>query len=73
MRLQVCGGDCAEVTLVTLKVILRGLAIGQDVATGQLFQLLQAPRKKVQAGGINTVFWFQFLLDYLFWCHLGSV
>ena len=26
------GGDCAEVTLVTLEVILRGVVIGQDVA-----------------------------------------
>ena len=26
------GGDCAEVTLVTLEVILRGVLIGQDVA-----------------------------------------
>ena len=32
VQLQVGGGDCAEVTLVKLEVILRGLVIGQDVA-----------------------------------------
>ena len=32
VQLQVGGGDCAEVTLVTLEVILRGVVIGQDVA-----------------------------------------
>ena len=32
MQLQVGGGDCAEVTLVTLEVILRGVLIGQDLA-----------------------------------------
>ena len=31
VQLQVGGGDCAEVTLVTLEVILRGVVIGQDV------------------------------------------
>ena len=32
VQLKVGGGDCAEVTLVTLEVILRGVVIGQDVA-----------------------------------------
>ena len=32
VQIQVGGGDCAEVTLVTLEVLLRGVEIGQDVA-----------------------------------------
>ena len=32
VRLQVVGGDCAKVTLVTFEVVLQGVVIGQDVA-----------------------------------------
>ena len=32
VRLQVVGGGCAKVTLVTFEVVLQGVVIGQDVA-----------------------------------------
>ena len=52
VQLQVGGGDCAEVTLVTLEVILGGVVIGQD-ATIELLQVdsfnyFNLPKRRVK-------------------------
>ena len=75
MQLKVGGGDCAEVTLVTLEVILRGVVIGQDVAIElqrvDSFNYFNLPKRRFKLVKLIQLFGSSFL-DYLLWFHLGS-
>ena len=55
------GGDCAEVTLVTLEVILRGVVIGQDVAI-ELQQVESFNYSKLPQKSFKLVELIQFIL-----------
>ena len=69
VQLQVGGGDCAEVTLVTL-VILQGVVIGQDVAIElqriDSFNYFNLPKRRFK---LVSFFGSSF---YLLLFHLGS-
>ena len=75
VQLKVGGGDCAEVTLVTLEVILRGVVIGQDVAIElqrvDSFNYFNLPKRRFKLVKLIQLFGSSFL-DYLLWFHLGS-
>ena len=75
VRLQAGGSDCAEVTLVTLEVILQGVVIGQEVAIElqpiDSFNYFNLPKRRFKLVKLIQFFCSSFL-DYLLWFHLGS-
>ena len=69
VHLQVGSGGCAEVTLVTL-VALRGVVIGQNVAT-ELQRVNNFKYSQLLKRRINLVE-LQFFKDNLLWFYLVS-
>ena len=71
VQLQAGGSDCAEVTLVTLEVILQGVVIWQDVAIELQpigsFNYFNLPKRRFK---LVSFYGFSFL-DYLLLFHLG--
>ena len=69
------GGDCAEVTLVTFEVKLRGEVIEQDVAIEMQwvdsFNYFNLPKRSFKLVKLIQFFGSRFL-DYFLVFHLGS-
>ena len=72
VQLQVGSGGCAEVTLVTLEVALRGVVIGKDVAIELQWVDTSSSPQEGSTWSNSYNFLAPVFKDYLFWFHLGS-